>query len=52
MCDKCEELKTQIDRARRFLSGGLDAVTRGRIEHLLQDLETEHRKQVAACQTE
>lgn len=49
MCDKCEDLRTRIDRASRFLDAGWDTMTRERIKQLLKDLEAEYHRQKPIC---
>jgi hypothetical protein len=39
MCDECQNLETKIQRYRRFVRQGLDALTTKRIVELIKELE-------------
>jgi hypothetical protein len=39
MCEQCKEIETKIQRYRRFVAQGLDALTVQRINGLIQELE-------------
>jgi hypothetical protein len=39
MCEKCNKLETDIQRYRRLVAMGLDALTTERINSLIQELE-------------
>lgn len=48
MSDQRGELESRIERCRRILAGGgLDVLTRERLENLLQQLEADKREQTA-----
>jgi hypothetical protein len=39
MCDKCQQLETDIQRYRKFVAQGLDPLTVERINELIQELQ-------------
>ena len=39
MCEQCEKLTSRISRYRRFMTGGLDAMTAERINALIVELQ-------------
>ena len=39
MCDKCQQLETDIKRYRKFVAQGLDPLTVERINELIQELQ-------------
>lgn len=49
MCEQCDRLKVQIARGRRFLSAGLDAEARARIEQAIKEAEAELVRLEATC---
>jgi hypothetical protein len=49
MCDKCEQLETDIRPYRKFLAHGLDALTVERINGLIHELE--NRKEALHVRT-